>query len=187
MGRWPRRPPASLPTLTQPPSQVSAHHPGPEAARETALASASLPAPGETQESGRGPTFHNDIRQAAFCFVLFFLHSSLNTVRLHFPPQCLVPLLRHSIQKENKILSSLPPSIFSLSVSKNTWEAPAQAWKGCQGSQLLPGGGEVDHPKANSVSTGQAEGGRAELIANQRSRWEGRNPHYTTPGAPPSP
>lgn len=72
VGRWPCRPPASLPTLTETPlpSQCSPS----EAAREITLASASLPAPGENQESGRGPTFHNDIRQAAFflfCFVLF--------------------------------------------------------------------------------------------------------------------
>ncbi|XP_032248483.1 uncharacterized protein LOC116624555 [Phoca vitulina] len=163
VGPRPCRPLASLPTWTEPPppSQCSPS----EAAREIALASASLPAPGENRESGRGPTFHNDIRQAAFflfCFVLFCLHSSLNTVRLHFPPQCLVPPLRHSIQKENKILSSLPPSIFSLlSVSKNTWEAPTQAWKDCKGKQLLPGGWEGGPPQGQLALARQRRGGQS--------------------------
>lgn len=59
-----------------------------------------LPAPGGPREPGRGPAFHREIRQAACCvFVFVFLHSSLNTVRLHLLPLCLVPPLRHCIQK----------------------------------------------------------------------------------------
>lgn len=68
-GQGPCRTQASLPTLTEPLPQSVLTLGGCQRDHPTL---ASLPAPGENQGSGRGPTFHDDIRQAAFVCLFVF-------------------------------------------------------------------------------------------------------------------